>query len=47
MEANHGHPDFTCIYRLMVHGQVQAEVQGEEAHSEKVEMHSEEVLVQT
>jgi len=47
VEANHGHPDFTCIYRLMVHGQVQAEVQGEEAHSEKVEMHSEEVLVQT
>ena len=33
VEANHGHPDYTCIYRVMVHGQVQEEVQ-EEVHEE-------------
>ena len=51
VEANYGHPDYTCIYRIMVHGQVQEvheevheEVQevvrGEEVQGEEVQVHS-------
>ena len=43
VEANHGHPDYTCIYRVMVHGQVQEEVQ-EEVHEEVHEVVQEEVV---
>ena len=47
MEANHGHTDYTCVYRVMVHGQVQEVQEGEmkEVQREVQEVVQEEVQV--